>query len=364
MPLTKTWAGTTPDYTDVANWQPISIRDAAYKWTASGSGTSEYYLELAAGGDPGLTAPATVQEGGAEMSPGTAGSLLAGEWDFGDNDALGYSTVYVRLADGADPDTKDVDHVTFRQAPVAGDAVVIPASSSQAIDGVDQLGVALGRFVVEEGYNQSIGSAAAPLRITPTSYDFGGSGVAYLNFGAANISGTVRRTASAATGTCGLYLTGSNLNVLTVISGVVGVAFSPGTTSTVATVRTVGQGATVLLGAGCTNTDISVAKGNLVTSAAYTTALVYGGTLRTEGTGAGGTATVEGGVFVSNSSGTLTNCTVSGSGQADFTQSGLPRTVTNLKQNPGGTVSYDPDVLTITNRLAPDSPVRISSASA
>lgn len=83
---------------------------ATYKWTASGSGTNEYYVELLAGGDPSLNEPGAVYEdvGGANttMTEGTLGSLSAGEWGYGDNDSLGYSTIYVRLTDNVDPDTK------------------------------------------------------------------------------------------------------------------------------------------------------------------------------------------------------------------------------------------------------------------
>lgn len=88
-------------------WQSLTER-ATYKWTASGSGTNEYYCEAAAGGDPSLDDPGSVCTDGTFKldSEGTMGSLSAGEWDYGDNDSLGYSTVYVRLDDGADPDTK------------------------------------------------------------------------------------------------------------------------------------------------------------------------------------------------------------------------------------------------------------------
>lgn len=86
------------------------IRNATYKWTASASGTGEYYLELAAGGDPGLDEPGYVYEDPAGtvviLGEGTLGSLAAGEWGYGDNDTLGYDTIYVRLSDSTDPDTK------------------------------------------------------------------------------------------------------------------------------------------------------------------------------------------------------------------------------------------------------------------
>lgn len=79
-----------------------------YKWTASGSGTNEYYVELLGGGDPGFDAqPDFIALDGTKITEGTMGSLNDHEWDYGDNDSLGYSTVYFRDESG-DPDTSGV----------------------------------------------------------------------------------------------------------------------------------------------------------------------------------------------------------------------------------------------------------------
>ena len=63
------------------------------------------------------------------MTPGTVGSLSAGQWDWGDNDALGYSTIYVRLADGADPDSKAAAWVECSRMPITdwGASAIITA---------------------------------------------------------------------------------------------------------------------------------------------------------------------------------------------------------------------------------------------
>jgi hypothetical protein len=82
------------------------VKSGVFKWTLSGSGTSEYYLELDAGGDPDLLETSYLLENSSKMTAGTVGSLSAGEWDYGDNDTLGYNTFYVRLTDSTDPDTK------------------------------------------------------------------------------------------------------------------------------------------------------------------------------------------------------------------------------------------------------------------
>ena len=89
----------------------MSIRSASYQWTASGSGTSEYYLEASGGGNPSISTPVQAIEDDTRLTEGTAGSLSAGEWDWTDNDALGFSTVYVRLSDSTDPDSKSSGYV-------------------------------------------------------------------------------------------------------------------------------------------------------------------------------------------------------------------------------------------------------------
>lgn len=103
---------TPPEVLYLAFSLAFSVRSGDYQWTASGSGTDEYYLEADGGGDPGLGGdPQVIIAGNVVLVPGSAGSLAAGEWAFDDNDSLGYDTIYIRLSDGADPDSKDVGFV-------------------------------------------------------------------------------------------------------------------------------------------------------------------------------------------------------------------------------------------------------------
>jgi hypothetical protein len=85
----------------------VSIRDANYKWTSAGTG-SRYYLELATGGDPVLSIPDALLVNYTAYTPGTIGSLAVSQWAFGDANALGYDTIYIRLADSRDPDNTGV----------------------------------------------------------------------------------------------------------------------------------------------------------------------------------------------------------------------------------------------------------------
>lgn len=101
---------------DLVNIFWNNIRSSTYKWTASADGTNNFYLELAAGGDPSKALPASVYINLTEASEGTLGSLSSLEWAYGDStgDALGYDTIYVRLGAGADPDTKDVGFILYK----------------------------------------------------------------------------------------------------------------------------------------------------------------------------------------------------------------------------------------------------------
>jgi len=86
-----------------------------FAWTVSASGTDEYYLTLFGGGDPSIVEPAKLWEDKAEATRATVGTLALGEWDYADNDSLGYTTIYIRLLDGSDPDTQEVGYLTYKK---------------------------------------------------------------------------------------------------------------------------------------------------------------------------------------------------------------------------------------------------------
>jgi hypothetical protein len=107
----------------------LSIRSASYHWTRSGSGTGEYYLQSSDDGNPSLSEPSAVIENGTAMTAGTAGSLAVSTWDWADNDSLGYSTVYIRLADDADPDEKSAGYVLAAYALTVNGDLIAPNCS-------------------------------------------------------------------------------------------------------------------------------------------------------------------------------------------------------------------------------------------
>ena len=113
-------AGTRPEWSPLARAAGMSetisatvtsIRSAALKWTLSpAGGAGKFYADLTAGGNPSLTDPKTVREGGQDMTRATSLALMApGQFWYGDGDTLGFSTIYVMLTDSLDPDTKALD---------------------------------------------------------------------------------------------------------------------------------------------------------------------------------------------------------------------------------------------------------------
>lgn len=90
-----------------------SIRNSTYRWTAQGTNTGEYYLELAAGGNPSITwILSSVRFNGTRLTKvTTSAALTAGQWAFRDP-GTGFSTIVVRLTGDVDPDTLAVDQLT------------------------------------------------------------------------------------------------------------------------------------------------------------------------------------------------------------------------------------------------------------
>lgn len=74
-------------------------------WLASGSGTNEFYLVNTAD-FYSATEPDRMYENAVLMVEGVVGTLGIRQWAWGDNDTLGYNTIYVRLSDETDPDLK------------------------------------------------------------------------------------------------------------------------------------------------------------------------------------------------------------------------------------------------------------------
>lgn len=243
--------------------------------------------------------------------------------------------------------------------PSAGDTVRLPAGGGDITAGLNQSAVAIDAFIVEEGYSGDIGSDAGYLQLDTDVFIYHGTGVAYVDLGSTTVSPDIVKAADAQDGEHGLYLKGSGIATLSITQGDVGLAALVGETATATTVRVMESGAKCELGPGCTLTTVTNNAGELLLRAAATTLNVVGGTTRTRETGAITTVNQYGGTIYPQSSGTITTHNLYG-GTADFSHSGIPRTVTTLNQHARTTseLIYDPAVLTITNHGTPERAVR------
>lgn len=108
------------------------IDSSKMKWTASGSGSNEFYCEAVDGGYHDLTEPTYVWIDSVNINRGSVGSLEDHTWDFGDNDDLGYETIYIRDNDG-DPDETNI----FIEMGARNTAVKVMSKSFITFDGIE-----------------------------------------------------------------------------------------------------------------------------------------------------------------------------------------------------------------------------------
>lgn len=129
-----------------------------YLWTVSGSGTDEYYLTSvdSSNYDLSLSNPVALLEGDVSLTTGTVGSLTTGTWDFADNDALGFNTIYVRLADSTtpNPNNQDPSYLTVRSALATNWGISPPPYSPTVSSGGG--GVLTGRFTYRITYRNAL----------------------------------------------------------------------------------------------------------------------------------------------------------------------------------------------------------------
>ncbi len=249
-------------------------------------------------------------------------------------------------------------------APVNSDTVYIAGSVSITGAATGLSGIVL---IVDPTYTGSIGSSSTYLGFsTCASFNHAGTGTNYIDLGTSNITANVTATGpgNSLLNTSGLYLKGSNLATLNVSGGYVGLATGvDAETSTAATVRVTGSSTYVVLSSGVTLTTASVTSGSLDMSCAATTVTVNSGMVTTRGSGAITTMTQYAGTLFPYSSGTITTLNLNG-GVASFIGNPVARTATTIKYNPGATLVYDPALLTITNKITPDFPCRVSVTAA
>lgn len=91
------------------------VSGTGFEWRLSSNGINEYYLTLTGGTDPSVTSrPMPIWVNDEALDTATIGSLLDHQYNWGDNDGLGFSTIYLRL-DAGDPDVTGDTIVTIKE---------------------------------------------------------------------------------------------------------------------------------------------------------------------------------------------------------------------------------------------------------
>jgi hypothetical protein len=237
---------------------------------------------------------------------------------------------------------------TTDAVPTTGDDPVITGGSVGLLYGLNQSGVAVNAFVVEDSFTGQVGrienGVLHYLRIDPDSFEYRGrSSLAAFDLGSAAIAVLLAGTgAPSAPGRNALYLKGSALTTATILSGNVGLAAADNDTATIATLLVGSDGQTtpvdVTLGAGLSLTTLRAAAGWSRQRCASTTSIVAP-TAKWESEGSGAIGTLyAGGQCYPDSTGTITALHALGTGIVDFSRNRQARTVSTLTLYPGATV--------------------------
>lgn len=247
--------------------------------------------------------------------------------------------------------------------PTTGDDVVIPVGSEDITENLDQSAVALASFVCEVGAEVAMGTADEYLQIDADLIVLRSTSTVYLDVGSSNGKIEIYATASATTGTAGVYLIGADCGTVSVNGGTVAIAIVAGQTATVDVLRVKTSSAVVTCGEGTTLTAAHLDSGSLTLNCAAGTVNANGGTLTTFLDGTITTLTVNAGTVVCNSTGTITSLYING-GSIDFLQNGSARTITNCYLRPasdGAVLKYHASYVTITNWNHPTDPITLTA---
>ncbi len=251
------------------------------------------------------------------------------------------------------------------------DDIYFENSSQSVTAGFDQTAMGnMSSLNIDQSYTGSIGTDSVALQIeTPTlniGYHNGpgtpaGSPLINIDLGTDATAITVTNTGTSAdTSRAPVRLKGSSGdNDLTLYKGKV--AFGTDTDDTTSQLRNVtvsyatqvATDADLFIGSlGAVVDLIDIWGGDVYLEIGATEVNIKNGSLYTTGAGTLATLNVNGGTVTSNSTGTIANLNIfDGSGVVDFTKSNAPRTVTTAKLDPGGRLSFDSSVVTLTNKV-------------
>ena len=258
--------------------------------------------------------------------------------------------------------------------PANADTVYFKDSSQAVTTGWDQSAVALTALYIEKSYTGNIGDSYNYLQIGTVRLEIGqnlsaaspaGSGRIKIDLGAATTCTAIIYDAGTPTDAnmpSVRLLAVDAATTIEVRKGKVAVAYETGEVSTigelvVGSVTNKDEDADVWLGEGVTITTITQSGGELDvadSAGTLTTLDVFGGKCRYNGGAAITTANIFGdGTVELNKHGTITTLNVFDSGHADFSKTINSREITTAKVGGSGKITYDPAVLTMTNKIQP-----------
>jgi len=264
--------------------------------------------------------------------------------------------------------------------PANGDDVYLINSSQDVTADWDQSAVALNSLNIAQSFTGKIGDASNYLQIGASSVRIGyndgpgtpaGSSLLKLDLGNTTAPTVVIENSGVSSDDEVppiLLLVVNAAAVIEARKGKVGIAFDPSESSTVGTivssyVNQKSADADVYIGEGVTLTTLNIKGGDVILPCGVTTINGYDGTLKTVGSGAIAAINAKGTVMTLNSTGTITTLIITG-GTADFSKSSQARTVTTLKLDDKGKLIYDPNVVTITNKVDSNDPVILQASAA
>tara|TARA_Y100001972_G_C7656605_1_gene330685 strand:+ start:1689 stop:2537 length:849 start_codon:yes stop_codon:yes gene_type:complete len=247
--------------------------------------------------------------------------------------------------------------------PGSGDTLVFSAQYDfSCTSSLDAGTTAFTKIIVEEGFSGDIGTSSASLISDVGLIEYHGKGIAYFKVGSGGINTIITNSGGDSSGNYGVHIDGT-ISTLTVSGGNVAVCNESADSGAVTNVRV--SGGYVCLGAQLTSvSNVNITGGKVLTRKSAATVKIYGGNFETAEDAAISTKlTSYGGTCTMNGTGTVAEIEANGDASTviDFTKQGVARTVTTLKQN-GGTIIYDPDVITITTDSDPDKAIQRSVA--
>jgi len=263
-------------------------------------------------------------------------------------------------------------------SPADGDTLIMELSSQDVLSGFDQSTITPAALHVRQSYTGKINGYLTFLGLTAlyVGEHFGsdspaGSSRVLVNCGSGQATTIIVANSAASSADANLppvrVVVANAAAVLHLRRGKVGLACETGQTATLSAIHqswltSQASDSNLIVGAGVTLTSLTKTGGVALARCALTTLTHAGGSLETAGLGAITTINANGGAMVLNSTGTIG--TVNGNGAAvDLTKSTLARTITTYVLN-GGSLAYDPAVVTITNKITASAAVKLSAAAA